>query len=50
MTSINDEIPDVGCIPFVRKDNGAVSSFFPPNHFGEKAKKIESPKRYRYNQ
>lgn len=27
VTSINDEIPDVGCIPFVRKDNGAVSSF-----------------------
>lgn len=50
VTSINDEIPDVGCIPFVRKDNGAVSSFFPPDHFGEKSKKIESPKRYRYNQ
>lgn len=50
VTSINDEIPDVGCIPFVRKDNGAVSGFFPPDHFGEQVKEIECPKRYRYSQ
>lgn len=47
-TSDSDEVLDVGCGTFVSKDDGTVSSFFPPDHFGEQFKKVDIPKRYRY--